>query len=52
MKETGFLSYTDDNTSYRTTDTIDEVMKLLERHYKMLLKEFSDNQTKEIISES
>ena len=31
MKETDFLSYADDNTPYRTADTIEEVMKLLER---------------------
>ena len=31
MKETDFSSYVDDNTPYRTSDTIEEVIKLLER---------------------
>ena len=50
MKETGFSSYADDNTPYRTADTIDEVIKLLERDSTMLFKWFSDNQMKANIS--
>ena len=41
MKETDFSSYADNNTFYRTADTIDEVIKLLERDSTMLW--FSDN---------
>ena len=41
MKETDFSSYADNNTPYRTADTIDEVIKLLERDSTMLW--FSDN---------
>ena len=43
MKETDFSSYADDNTPYGTGDTIEEVIKLLERDPKILLKWFSDN---------
>ena len=43
MKETDFSSYADNNIPYRTADTIDEVIKLLERDTMMLLKWFSDN---------
>ena len=50
MKETGFSSYADDNTPYRTVDTIDEVIKLLERDSMMLFKWFADNQMKANIS--
>ena len=50
MKETDFSSYADDNTPYRTADTIEEVMKLLERDSAMLFKWFSDNQMKANIS--
>ena len=46
MKETDFSSHTDGNTPYRTTDTIDEVIKLLRHDFTMLFKWFSDNQTK------
>ena len=44
MKETDFSSYADDNTPYRTADTIEKVTKLLERDSKTLFKWFSDNQ--------
>ena len=50
MKETDFSSYADDNTPYRTADTIEEVIKLLERDSTMLFKWFSDNQMKANIS--
>ena len=46
MKETDFSSYAEDNTPYRIADTIEEVIKLLERDSKMLFKWFSDNQMK------
>ena len=47
MKETDFPSYAGDKTTYRTADTIEEVIQLLERDSKMLLfKWFSDNQIK------
>ena len=49
-KETDFSSYADDNTPYTTADTIEEVIKLLERDSTMLFKWFSDNQTKANIS--
>ena len=51
MKESDFSSYTDDNTPYRTADTIEEVIKLLERDSKMLFKWFSENQMKANINE-
>ena len=50
MKVTDFSSYVDDNTPYRTADTIDEVIKLLECDSTMLSKWFSDNQIKASIS--
>ena len=50
IKETDFSSYADDNTLYRTADTIDEIIKLLERDSTMLFKWFSDNQMKANIS--
>ena len=46
MKETDFSSYADDNTPYRTAETIDEVIKLLEHDSTLLFKWFSDNQMK------
>ena len=46
MKETDFSSYGDDNTPYRIADTIEEVIKLLERDSTMLFKWFCDNQMK------
>ena len=50
IKETDFSSYADDNTPYRTGDTIGEAIKLLECNSVMLIKQFSDNQMKAIIS--
>ena len=50
MKETDFSSYADDNTPYRTADTIDEVIKLLKSDPMTLFKWFSDNQMKANIS--
>ena len=50
MKGTDFSSYADDNTPYRTADTIEEIIKLLERDSMMLFKWFSDNQMKANIS--
>ena len=50
MKETDFSSYADDNTPYRTADTIEEVTKLLERDNTILFKWFSENQMKANIS--
>ena len=50
MKETNFSSYADENMPYRTADTGDEVIKLLERDSMMLFKRFSDNQMKPNIS--
>ena len=44
--ETDFSSYVDDNTPYRTVETIDEVIKLLEHDSTLLFKWFSDNQMK------
>ena len=44
MKGTDFSSYADDNTPYRTADTIEELMKLLEHDSTMRFKWFSDNQ--------
>ena len=49
-KETGFSSYADGKTPYRTAVTIEEVIKLLERDSMMLFKWFSDNQMKANIS--
>ena len=50
MKETDFSSYADDNMPYRTAETIEEVIKLLERDSAMLFKWFCDNQMKANIS--
>ena len=50
MKETDFSSYTDDNTPYGTADTIEEVIRSLERDSTMLFKWVSDNQMKANIS--
>ena len=50
MKETEFSSYADDNKTYRTYGTIDEVIKLLERESTLLFKWFCDNQMKANIS--
>ena len=50
MNETDFASYADDNTSYRTANTIDEVIESLENDSMMLFQWFSDNQMKVNIS--
>ena len=50
MKENDFSSYADDNTPYRTAETIDEAIKLLEHDSTMLFKWFSDNQMKAYIN--
>ena len=52
MKETDFSRYADDNTPYRTTDTIAKVIKILERDSMMLFKWFSNNHMKANISKS
>ena len=44
MKETDSSSYADDDTPYRTEDTIGEVIQLPEHDSMMLLKWFSENQ--------
>ena len=46
VKETDFWSYADNSLSYRTVDTIDEVIKLLKRDSLRLFKWFCDNQMK------
>ena len=50
MNETDFASYADDNTPYRTANTIDEVIQSLEYDAMMLFQWFSDNQKKANIS--
>ena len=50
MTKTDIASYADDNTSYRTANTIDEVIKSLEHDTMMLFKWFSDNHRKVNIS--
>ena len=51
MKKTDFSSYADFNAPYGTAETIEEVLKLLERDYTMLFKWFSANQMKANITE-
>ena len=46
MTETDFPSHADDNTPYRTTNTIDEVIQPVEHGSMMLFQWFSDNQMK------
>ena len=46
MNETDFASYADDNTPYRTANTLDEVIQSLEHDSMMLFQWFSDNQMK------
>ena len=46
MNETDFASYADDNTPYRTANTLDEVIQSLERDSMMLLQWLFDNQMK------
>ena len=47
MNKTDFASYADDNTPYRTANTIDEVIQSLQHESMMLFQWFSDNQMKE-----
>ena len=44
INETDFASYTDDNTPYRTANTIDEVIQSLDHDSIMLFQWFSDSQ--------
>ena len=46
MNETDFAIYANDNTPYRTANTIDEVIQSLEHDSMMLFEWFSDNQMK------
>ena len=46
MGDTYFASYADDNTSYVSPDTIDEVIKRLEIVSLQLFKWFADKQMK------
>ena len=46
MSDTGFASFADDDTSYVSLDTIDEVIKRLETASVDLFKRFADNQMK------
>ena len=46
MSDTDFASYADDNTTYISADTIDEVIKRLEAASGKLFKWFADNQMK------
>ena len=46
MGDTYFASYTDDNTSYVSPDTINEVIKRLETVSLQLFKWFADKQMK------
>ena len=46
MNKTDLCSYADDNTPYRTANTIDEVIQSLQHDPMMLFKWFSDNQLK------
>ena len=50
VKKSDLSSHADDNTSFRITATIEEVIELLERDSTMLFKCFSDNQMKASIS--
>ena len=50
INETDFASYADDYRSYRTANTIDEVIQSLEHESMMLFQWFSDNQMKANIS--
>ena len=50
INETDSVNYADDNTPYRTANTIDEAIKLLEHNSMMLFKWFSDNPMKANIS--
>ena len=50
MNETDFASYADDNTPYRTANTIDEVIQSLEHDSVKMFQLFFDNQMKVNIS--
>ena len=50
LKETDISDYVDDNTPYRTADTTDEIIKLLDHDSMILFKWLSDNQMKANIS--
>ena len=50
LNETDFARYADDNTPYRTANTLDEVIQSLEHDSMMLFQWFSDNQMKANIS--
>ena len=50
MNETDFGSHADDNTPYRTQNTINKVIQSLEHDSVMLFQWFSDNQMKANIS--
>ena len=52
MKETDFASYADDNTPYRTANTIDEVIQSRKYDSMMLSEWFSDKQMKSNVSNS
>ena len=46
MSETDFTSYTDDNTTYVLTDSVDDVVKSVEDNSINLFKWFLDKQMK------
>ena len=50
MNKTDFASYADDNTIYRTANSIDEAIQSLEHESMMLFQWFSDNQMKANVS--
>ena len=50
LNETDFTSYAEDNTPYRTANTVDEVIQSLEHDSMMLFQWFCDNQMKANIS--
>ena len=50
MNEADFASYADDNTSYRTANTINEVIQSLQHYSIMLIKWFTDNKMKANLS--
>ena len=51
INETDLATYADDNTWYRTANTVDEVIQLLKHDSMMLFQWFSNNQIKANISE-
>ena len=46
MKDIDFASYTDDNTPYVSSDSIEDVIRILENDSIKLFKRFSDNMIK------